>query len=55
MSQIKCPDPICNDGFIEIPNNIEIGDILSCQNCYSEVEIQSINPEIKVQLIIDSK
>lgn len=50
---IKCPD--CEEKQIILPEDLEIGDILECENCAAEVEVQEIEPELKVELIIEEK
>lgn len=46
-----CPD--CEETVI-IPDDTEIGDIIECQNCGSEMEVISLNP-LQISLIIEEK
>lgn len=47
---------ICPDCKVEISTDqkIEVGDILECQNCATEVEVLDINP-VKVEIIEEEK
>ncbi len=49
--KIICPD--CNEE-INIDQRIEVGDILECQNCATEVEVLNTNP-IKIEIIEEEK
>jgi alpha-aminoadipate carrier protein LysW len=47
-NKIVCPD--C-EAEITKPQGMEVGDILECQECGTEVEIQSIDPLVYGELI----
>jgi len=49
--KIICPD--CNKEIIT-DQKIEVGDILECQNCATEVEVLDTNP-LKVEIIEEEK
>lgn len=52
---VNCPDPLCDGGILEINENTKVGDVLTCKNCFSDVEVLSVNEPIKVELIVESK
>lgn len=48
---IKCPD--CQED-VEVKGQAQVGDIIECQNCASEMEIVSLEP-LQVSLIEEEK
>lgn len=54
MKTVKCPDPVCEEGMIEIPENVAVGDVLECPECAAEVEVVNVDP-VEVRLIVDEK
>lgn len=50
-NQIKCPD--CK-GNVTLGTKIEVGDIVECENCGTEIEIKSVNP-LKYSELIEEK
>ncbi len=49
--KIICPD--CKEE-IKTDQKIEVGDILECQNCATEVEVLDLNP-LQVEIIEEEK
>ncbi len=49
--KINCPD--CEAG-IEVKNSTEVGDILECEECGTEVEVVSLDP-LKCEELIEEK
>ncbi len=50
-NKIICPD--CGTEIVR-PEGMEIGDILECSNCGTEVEVMSIDP-LKYRELIEEK
>jgi lysine biosynthesis protein LysW len=53
-NQIKCPDPVCEDGVITVDEDEGVGDILECETCGAEVEVVSVKP-LQVELLEEEK
>jgi alpha-aminoadipate/glutamate carrier protein LysW len=50
-NKVICPD--CGAEIIK-PENMQVGDILECQECGTEVEILSLEP-LKYQELVEEK
>jgi len=48
---VNCPD--CKKPVL-VPANVEIGEIIECQNCGAEMEVVNLKP-LKVELIEEEK
>jgi lysine biosynthesis protein LysW len=51
-SEKLCPD--CKEIELTIPTDVEVGDIIECDNCGAEVEVISVKP-LKLRLILEEK
>ena len=51
MKKVKCPD--CG-AKIKIENKVEVGDILECSECGTEVEVLSLSP-LMVEELLEEK
>jgi len=61
MRTVICPDPTCvinengEKAMVEVSDNVQVGDVLTCNNCFSDMEVLSVEPEVRVELIVESK
>ena len=51
MKKVKCPD--CG-AKIKIETKVEVGDILECSECGTEVEVLSLSP-LMVEELLEEK
>ena len=50
--KVKCS--FCNEIEIEVPDDVEVGDFLECNNCAAEVEVISTEP-FRIRIILEEK
>ena len=55
LRTVPCPDPTCTPAQVTVPEGTQVGDVLTCQTCFSDMEVIALTPEVKVELIVESK
>jgi len=50
--KIECQ--FCKEVEVIVPEDVEVGDLLECENCAAEVEVISLEP-FRVRMIIEEK
>lgn len=50
--KIECQ--FCKEVEVIVPDDVEVGDLLECENCAAEVEVISLEP-FRVRMVVEEK
>ena len=52
QNKIECQ--FCKEVEVLVPDDVEVGDLLECENCAAEVEVISLEP-FRVRMVVEEK
>lgn len=52
VNKIECQ--FCKEVEVMVPDDVEVGDLLECENCAAEVEVISLEP-FRVRMVVEEK
>ena len=52
VTKIECQ--FCKEVEVIVPDDVEVGDLLECDNCAAEVEVISLEP-FRVRIVVEEK